>query len=154
MGLLDTYAESNLSGLGMSPKADFSHGLIINALHSHIKQHLPPQYVVLQELQIEPANKNSRVPDITIFKKHNNIYKYMPVVFIEIENRENFKKNEKRLKETMKQYNIQEAFLYEYDAQVWHKYYDKEALQLANKQPHYCHTFNIDLAPGVIISGG
>jgi hypothetical protein len=144
MGLLDNYSPN---GLGMSPKADYKHALIIDAVYSLIKVNINSKKMrVLQQTQLIPKLLNSKVPDVIVYKRTKDIYNDYPILFIEIEHRKREKKTEEKLIEEMKLKKVNEAFLYNYETGIWKKYVNTDIIKPKNNIASWSDILNLDLA--------
>ena len=144
MGLLDVYtAESGLFGLGMVPKPLLPHHLILGNLFYVLRTLFKRKYVVLSEYCIDIKDLNSVVPDVIVYDKSMK-----PMMFIEITNKKEMKRLDKKIRETMEQYSVFEAFMYIYDVKKWVKY---SGLEKKSDKISYSDILRIDLAPFVKI---
>lgn len=149
MGLLDQYSESNLGGLGMSPKADIRHGVIIDNLTSNLKRSIASVYGkklrVMNEIQIDVKDNNSPVPDVCIYTTDENYDPVKAVYFIEVEYSRRFNKTLKKCKQAMEHYGINECHIYNYQTKTWTRLANTEVLFEKVQSPSFCSTFQIDL---------
>ena len=144
MGLSDRYTPS---GLGMSPKADFRHAHITNALVKLIETLIDhEQYYVFTETQIIPDDKKSKVPDVILYKiSEGSIYEDTPVFFIEVENTKMQKKTWDKLEKLMVKEKVTESFLINYETLKWYKYFDSDTFTPKYKIDSWSDFFKIDL---------
>ena len=144
MGLLDNYSPN---GLGMSPKADYKHALIMDAVYLLIRDNIDrKKRRVLQQTQMIPKLLNSKVPDVIVYKRTKDIYNDYPIVFIEIEHSKREKKTEEKLIEEMKLKKVNEAFLYNYQTGIWKKYVNTDIIKSKNKLASWSDILNLDLS--------
>jgi len=142
MGLLDNYKEDSL---GMAP-ADYSHYIIIDALYLYLSANIDrDKYKVQQQTQIIPKLKSGKLPDVIVYEMKEYLYDDFPLIFIEVEHTKEIPDTWKNLRESVKDNNLKEAFLFDYKKKKWHKYYDADQIKPTKKTSSWSDVLHLDL---------
>lgn len=128
MGLLDNYGKG-VNNLGMTPRPANLHQLILmNLAFNLLTLDKKNKLVVLTENRVTKRHQKEYAPDVIIYKNQSNepteifFDEYKPLIIIEVEKSRRIKANIEKVKELYKLVkSIQEAFVYDYEKEVWYK---------------------------------
>lgn len=118
MGLLDDYSgPGGIQGIGMTPRPTERHQECIAMFITELNVAYRKRYKILPESAIDLNNLNSKAPDVVVYDKAT----LKPVLFIEITTTRENRRIINKAKELMQQYDIYEAFIYDYEQDKWAK---------------------------------
>ncbi len=103
----------------------------------YYEQHKIP-FEPFSETMIDEG-KTSPTPDLLLFDHSNK----KNVIIIEISTSAGMKKDGEKVKELLRDYEIQEGFVYNYDIKKWRKF-KPESGEITD-QPSWCEALDLDL---------